>query len=112
MERSNKSLEVSNNPLEGDRVQPVAVEMRGIVLEAAWPPVPGESVGAAIGRAARRLHLGYARVRAYWYNQVRLVPAEEADRLRTAQRTLLAERLHRMEAEAATLRARLGSSGT
>ena len=89
-------------------MQPVASEMRGIVLEAAWPPVPGESVGAAMGRAARRLQLGYSRVRAYWYNQVRLVPAEEADRLRAAQRALLSERLRRMEVEAATIRARLG----
>ena len=109
MERSNNPLEVSNNLLEGKRMQPVASEMRGIVMEAAWPPVPGETVGAAIGRAARRLQLGYSRVRAYWYGQVRLVPAEEADRLRAVQRALLAERLHRMEVEAATLRARLGS---
>ena len=112
MERSDDVLEVSNNLLEGKRVQPVAREMRSIVVEAAWPPVPGESVGAAIGRAARRLQLGYSRVRAYWYNQVRLVPAEETDRLRAAQRALLAERLSRMEAEAATLRARLGGDST
>ena len=69
MERSDDVLEVSNNLLEGKGVQPVAREMRSIVVEAAWPPVPGESVGAAIGRAARRLQLGYSRVRAYWYNR-------------------------------------------
>ncbi len=110
MERSNDLLEVSNNPLEGQAVPPVAAEMRAIVMEAAWPSVPGESVGAAIQRAARRLHLGYSRVRAYWYSQVRLVPAEEADRLRAVQVALMAERLARLDAEAALIRARLGGA--
>jgi hypothetical protein len=88
-------------------VVPVASEMRSIVLEAAWPPVPGESVGAAIQRAARRLHLGFSRTRSYWYGLVRLVPAEEADRLRAAPVRLMTERLARIDAEAAVIRARL-----
>lgn len=89
---------------------PVTAEMRSIVMDAAWPPVPGESVGAVIQRAARRLELGYARVRSYYYGLVRLVPAEEADRLRAVHRDLMAERLARLDAEAALIRARLGVS--
>ena len=88
-------------------MQPVASEMRGIVVEASWPAEPGESVKAAILRASRRLHLGYARARAYWYDQVRMVPAEEADRLRAIRDQLLAERLARLDAEAALIRSRL-----
>ena len=109
LERSNKSLEDSNNLLEGKHMQPVASEMRSIVMEAAWPPVPGESVGAVIQRAARRLELGYARVRSYYYGLVRMVPAEEADRLRVVQRQMMAERLARLDAEAALIRAQLGA---
>ncbi len=110
MERSHNSFEDKHQPCQEANVPQVASEMRGIVMEAAWPPVPGESVGAVIQRSARRLHLGYARVRSYYYGLVRMVPAEEADRLRAIQREMLAERLNRIDAEAAVIRARLGAS--
>ena len=108
--RSDNLLVRSNNPLEGQRMPPVAAEMRSIVVEAAWPAEPGESVKAAILRASRRLKLGYSRARAYWYEQVRLVPAEEADRLRAARAALRAERLARLDAEMVLLRAQIGDA--
>lgn len=57
-------------------------EMQGIVRAAAQPYEPGEPVKGAIVRAARRLGMNYRRARAYWYGEVRLVPAHEADHLR------------------------------
>jgi hypothetical protein len=108
---SHKSCTGVKNPCEGaEPVQPVASEIRGIVLEAAWPPVPGEPVSAVIQRAARRLQLGYSRARCYYYNLVRMVPAEEADRLRAAHVRLMTERLARIDAEAAVIRARLSNA--
>ena len=82
----------------------VAAEMQAIVRAAAQPAVAGESVKAAIGRAARRLRLGYGRTRSHWYGLARLVSAEEADRLRELRLTLALDRLEQMERERASLR--------
>lgn len=89
---------------------PVTAELRSIVIEAAWPSEPGESVKAAIGRAARRLRLTHARTRAYWYDLVRLVPAEEADHLRNMREALRRERLIRLDAEMDLLRSQIGDA--
>lgn len=93
---------------EGENLPPVTAELRSIVIEASWPAEPGESVKAAIGRAARKLSLSYARTRAYWYDLVKMVPAEEADALRAARRQLRRDRLARLDAEAELLRLQLG----
>ena len=103
---SEKSFESSNNSLEAS-VMPIAAEMRSIVLEAAEPADPGERINALILRASRRLQLGYSRTRAYFYQQVRLVPAQEADRLRAVRQAMRRERLARLDAEAALIRAQL-----
>jgi hypothetical protein len=84
----------------------VPEEAQQIVREAAEPAVPGESVKAAIGRAARALGLSYARARGHWYRQARLIPAEEADALRLARIHLIRERAARLRAELAALEAR------
>ncbi|UNC12882.1 hypothetical protein FE249_00880 [Acidiphilium multivorum] len=67
----------------------VSDEMMAIVRGAAAPVCPGDTVGALMRRAARRLGLSPRRVRAYWYGEVKRVPAEEADRLRAARETIL-----------------------
>ena len=82
-------------------------EMQRIVRSAAEPAVPGESVKAALGRAARRLGLGYRRARTFWYGDACSVRAWEADRLRTLQLRLIEERLQRLDHERAMLRAQL-----
>src|SRR5574340_852005 len=94
----------------GDRwvSQAIILEMQSIVREAAVPAIPGETVKAAIGRAARRLQLGFGRARRYWYGEVRAVPAQEADRLRAIRKLLLEERLRRMDSEMERIRERLG----
>ena len=47
-------------------------EFQGIVRAAAEPREAGDSVKAAIGRAARRLQLGYGRARGLWYGDGRV----------------------------------------
>lgn len=94
---SNNPSETSYNPSEAR--MPVTVEMAGIIRDAAQPGQPGESVKAAIGRAARRLNLGYSRARAIWYGQARMIGAEEADRLRARRRDIARQRLALLQAE-------------
>jgi hypothetical protein len=50
------------------------------------PPVPGESVKALIGRAARRCGLTFSRARKLWYGEARAILATEMDALRAAAR--------------------------
>lgn len=87
----------------------VTAEMRGIVKLAAEPALPGESVKAAIGRAARQLSLNYRRAYTFWYGEHCAVLAHEADRLRTAELRLLAERRVRLTTELKQITARLNA---
>lgn len=57
-------------------------EMRKLVRQAAEPARAGESVKAAIGRAARVLGLGHGRVKRYWYGEIQVPPAHEVDAVR------------------------------
>jgi hypothetical protein len=59
-------------------------EMKRLVRRAAEPARVGESVKAEIGRAARRLGLGYGRVKRYWYGEIAVPPAHEVDAIRAA----------------------------
>lgn len=59
-------------------------EMRNLVRQAAEPARPGESVKAAIGRAARVLGLSHGRVKRYWYGEIQVPPAHEVDAARAA----------------------------
>ncbi len=59
-------------------------EMRSLVRQAAEPARPGESVKAAIGRAARLLGLSHGRVKRYWYGEILVPPAHEVDAARSA----------------------------
>ena len=80
----------------------VAAEMRLILIEAAEPRGPQETIRAAILRASRVLGLRYARARALWYGDARVrVRAEEADALRVARRALAAQRIARLQAKLA-----------
>lgn len=59
----------------------VAAESRRRVMIAAYPGRPGESVKAAIRRAAHRLSLPFSRTRALWYGLARRIDAAEMDQL-------------------------------
>lgn len=48
------------------------------------PPLPGESVKALIGRAARRAGLMFNRARKLWYGEALAILAVEMDALRAA----------------------------
>lgn len=66
-----------------ERKMSAVVEYQQIVRRAAEPRPVGDSVKAAIGRAARRLCWKYTRTRAFWYAGDRInVKDYEADRLR------------------------------
>ena len=109
--RVNKVCGAVNNPFKGDLpVQSVADEMHSLVMEAAWPGIPGEGSKAVIQRAARRLSIGYSRARCFYYRLARCVPVEEADRLRAVRRQLQHERLARLDAEMAILRLQISEA--
>lgn len=94
-------------------------EMRDALRAAAAAGMtPGESVKAAIRRAAQRLGLAYGRARSLWYGEARRIDAHEADLVRSRVRAFaleeirqLKERLARLDREVAhaTSDARLGA---
>jgi hypothetical protein len=74
-------------------------EARAIVRLAAEPWQIGDSVKAAIGRAARRLGMEHRRVRQAWYGEPAAWRAHELDGMRARARDLLAQRQARLKAE-------------
>jgi hypothetical protein len=85
-------------PIETRMPECTLDEMQQIVRAAAQPYEPGEGIKAAINRSARRLGLNFRRARAYWYGEVRLVPADEADRLRAARVDVARDRARELAA--------------
>jgi hypothetical protein len=82
-----------------------------MVRIAAGPRLVGDSIKAAIGRAARALRWSYTRTRDVWYGDARRISAGEMDALRVIQRrhddaVLHIEKTKHME-QLAVLRARL-----
>jgi hypothetical protein len=86
---------------------PIIVEMQAIVRLASQPWEPGDSVRVAITRAADVLGLSYRRARSFWYQEVVSVRAVEADRMRAAERVLLAKRYRVIQHELAAIEVRL-----
>lgn len=82
-----------------------SLEASELLRSLASPAIPGESVKAVIGRAARRAGLTYGRARRIWY-RLAVVTAEEIDRLRreAAQRRGAEEDAARDEYQAALRR--------
>lgn len=63
-----------------------AAEMTDLLKAVASPAVPGESVKAVIGRAARRLGWDYGRTRRLYYGEARRIDALEMDHAREVAR--------------------------
>jgi hypothetical protein len=86
-----------------DRTMPnaatIANEMQTIVRRAAEPWAPGDSIKAALDRAARRTGIGFRRVRTLWYRQTEAISAVEADTLREWHRNWIATQRERLTAE-------------
>ena len=69
----------------------VLLDMKRITRYAAEPRPAGDSVKAAIGRAARTLGLTYRRAYSFWHAaEGTAVRAEEADKVRQAELRLMA----------------------
>lgn len=103
-ERPGNQSEISDKASEiSDAMQMVRV--------AAGPRLVGDSIKAAIGRAARALGWSFTRTRDVWYGDARRLDASEIDALRAIQRERndalgLAEQRRHVE-QIAVLRARL-----
>lgn len=78
--KSEKPVRISEN----ERVvfMNPSAEASHLIRYAAEPRPVGDSVKAAITRAARRVGLGYERAKSLWYAEARRVDASEMDRLR------------------------------
>lgn len=100
----------STNAERGAAVdEAVVLEMRAIVRRAGEPWQPGDSVKAALRRAARKLGLSYRRTKTFWYGEPCSVRAVEADRLRAVDLALLREQRNRLEADLNLTEARLNA---
>lgn len=86
-------------------------DMQRIVRLAAEPRPAGDSVKAAIGRAARVLKIGHRRAYTFWHGYDAAVRADEADRLRAEELRLLARRRIAIETELNWIEARLNARG-
>lgn len=72
---------MSDFPLEQSEMSSV-VEASELVRRVAEPRAVGDSVKAAIVRAARRLGFPHSRTKDLWYAHARRIDADEMDRLR------------------------------
>lgn len=88
---------------KSERFDPMGAlrEASVLIRQAAEPRPIGDSVKAAIGRAARRLGFGFSRTKDIWYANARRIHAEEMDRLRSNVRRLDQERRGRADAKVA-----------
>ena len=97
---------------KSDKASEISDAMR-MVRIAAGPRLVGDSIKAAIGRAARKLGWSFTRTRDIWYGDARRLDANEMDALRAIQRdrdTALAIIDQRRHVEQiAALRARLAT---
>jgi hypothetical protein len=75
-----------------------ACEASILVREIAEPRPVGDSVKAAIDRAARRLGFGYRRTKTIWYGEATKITAEEIDVLRRETARRRQEEIARAEA--------------
>ena len=91
-----------------DEADAVRAEMAGIVRLAAEPFLP-RGVGYALGQAAKKLGIKPRRAEAYWWGEVSMVPAWEADRMRERRIQLLLEREARLDRELEEVRAVLSA---
>lgn len=74
---------LSENPeMVEARVDAIRAEGRAIVMSAASPVQPGDSVKVRIHRAARRLGLKPSRAKSYWYGEITNPPAAEIEAMR------------------------------
>lgn len=101
--------------MRAEKMSSVSDEAAALLRQVAEPRPVGDSVKAAIGRAARRLGFSWRRTKTIWYGETSRIGAEEMDALRRATQRKHAETVARAEAIVAVdrlvaLRAALASS--
>lgn len=82
-----RPFSMANNPFScgnklGFSADIIVQEMQAAVRVIASPSIPGESVKAAISRAARRSGLSFSQARRLWYGLWRDVPAHVVESVR------------------------------
>lgn len=85
----------------------VRSEVQHLVREAAEPAVVGESVKAAINRAARALQLSAGRAKRLWYGEVAVIPTHEYLSIRERLDLILRDRERQLDARLAAVRERI-----
>jgi hypothetical protein len=85
----------------------VRIEIMGHVKEAVRANDDGCGLVIAWERTARLYQMTARRVRAYWHEEVKVVPAHEADRVRAHRKAILRERQKLLNHELETLQMRL-----
>lgn len=98
---------MSNQRRDVSMAHMVDAELQGMVRGAAEPWSPGESVKAAIRRAARALGMKPRRAEQAWYRQPAAWRAAEVETIRARHRDVLLARLERTRREAAAIEAML-----
>lgn len=71
-------------------------ESIALIHQVAEPRPAGDSVKAAVGRAARRLGMGITRARSIWYGEARRIESSEMDTMRRVARDRAAHEQHAM----------------
>jgi hypothetical protein len=95
----NPSKRVENLSKDAMTAEAISTEMTQIVREAAGPRAQDDTIERQIDRASRYLGLPFRRARAYWYGEVRNIPAHEAEQLRFKQRQILRARIAQLNTE-------------
>ena len=83
----------------------VVDEMRSLLVQEMPDRSPGETITRCLETAAYRLGISFSRAQSYWWRKVRLVPAQEADRMRTRAREARQRKIEELEATLARLKA-------
>jgi hypothetical protein len=91
-------------------------EARCLIKQCAEPRPVGDSVKAAIGRAARRLGWSYSRAKDVWYGGARRIDVAEMDRLRSSaedqkNNEAIADEIDRLRARLSRLERQLDRRG-
>ena len=81
-----------------EKVSSPADVAAALLRQVAEPRPVGDSVKAAIRRAAKRLGFGFRRTKTIWYGETNRIGAEEMDALRRATKHQHAEEVARAEA--------------
>lgn len=85
-------------------LEKLVAELRGYIMMASFDLPHNATLKMRMRRSSERLGVSLRRVRGYWHGEVRMVPTEEAERIRSLCKAMLLERADFLESEAARMR--------